>query len=96
MSEENLDQEYQSEEVPEEDMREWANNLCTREFLRILEWEKGSLSNELIFKSDDELSTFLKKKGEIFGIDKIIGLIKALAEPEEKEEDEAIESNPTV
>lgn len=70
------------------------NHPCTKEFLKILKWEMDSLNYELIFKSDDELSTFLKTKGKILEADKMINIIEGLGkEPEEEEkkkEDSAV------
>lgn len=78
-------------------MREWVNHPCTEELLRILGWELDSLVYLLIFKSDDELSTYLKTKGKIDSVDRVIRMIKAFAELPEPEEEKAIdEGNTTV
>jgi co-chaperonin GroES (HSP10) len=41
---------------------------------------------ELVFKSDDELSTLLKGKGRIQEVDKIINIRNSLGEPPDEED----------
>lgn len=61
-------------------------NPCTREFLRILAWELNSLNKEL-FLGDDKHSSFLKIKGRMEAINKMMDTIEFLGREQPQEEE---------